>query len=110
MNILEMYKKLSKEDKANLSIYCIYDSIYDVAKNEEVELDDKIVTDIQELTYNLYLDDARNLSLSQIAYFITECYIENETFLDKVKDFDYDDILEAVENDNYDFYKDEIER
>ena len=53
MNILKMYKKLSKEDKANLSIYCIYDSIYDVAKNEEVELDDKIVTDIQELTYNL---------------------------------------------------------
>lgn len=38
MNILEMYQKLPKEDKAHLTIYCIYDSIYSTAKEHNVEL------------------------------------------------------------------------
>lgn len=112
MNILEMYKRLSKDDKSNLAIYSIYNSIYDVAKNENVEISDKVATDIQEFAYELYLDDEyRNLSASQISFFLTECYAKDETFLDKVKDIDYNYILEAVENDNSDFYKnDEMER
>ena len=40
MNILEMYKRLSKEDKGNLTIYCIYDSIYSIAESNNVEIDD----------------------------------------------------------------------
>jgi hypothetical protein len=111
MNILEMYKKLSKEDKANLTVYGIYDSIYNVARNEEIEISDKLATDIQELAYDLYLEDEyMNLSSSQIAYFLTECYAKDNTFMDKVDDIDYDDILQAVEDDDLDFYKDEMER
>ena len=41
MNILEMYKRLSKEDKSHLTVYCIYDSIYDVARNENTEISKK---------------------------------------------------------------------
>ncbi len=111
MNILEMYKRLSNEDKANLNIYCIYDSIYDVSKNEEINVDDETAINIQELSYNLYLDDEySNLSTSQIAYFLTECYAKDNSFIEKIKDMDYDDILQAVEDDNHDFYKEEIER
>ena len=33
MNTLEMYKKLSNEDKTNLTTYSIYESIYNMAKN-----------------------------------------------------------------------------
>ncbi len=112
MNTLEMYKILSDEDKSNLTIYCIYDGIYDAAKNENFEISDKVAMDIQEFAYELYLDDEfTNLPASQIAFFLTECYTKDEKFLDKVKDMDYDYILEAVENDNGDFYKDdEIER
>ena len=42
MNILEMYKRLSNEDKFHLTVYCIYDSIYDVAKNQDYEITDKV--------------------------------------------------------------------
>ncbi len=111
MNILEMYKRLSNEDKSNLTTYCIYDSIYDVSKNQGINIDDETVINIQEVSYNLYLDDEySNLSASQIAYFLTECYIKDSSFMEKIKNIDYDDILQAIENDNYDFYKEEMER
>ncbi len=104
MNILSMYKQLSNEDKANLTIYSIYNSIFDAARNEDVELSDKDAIDIQELSYDIYLDDEyRNLSSSQIAFFITKCYVNDNTFLEKLEDIDYKDILQAVEDDDYDF-------
>lgn len=112
MNKLEMYKRLSNEDKSNLTIYCIYDSIFDVVKNQNIEISDELAMDIQELAHDLYLDDEyRNLSASQIAFFLTECYAKDNTFIEKVEDMDYDDILQAVEDDDHGFYKDnEMER
>lgn len=112
MNILEMYKRLSKEDKANLTVYCIYDSIYDVSRNQGIDISDEVATNIQELAYDLYLDDEySNLSASQIAFFLTECYAKDNTFMEKVEDIDYDDILQAVEDDNHEFYlEEEMER
>lgn len=112
MNILEMYKRLSKEDKSNLTVYCIYDSIYDVARNNNIEISDELAMNIQELAHDLYLEDEYiNLSASQIAFFLTECYAKDNTFMDKVEDIDYDDILQAVENDNHEFYiEEEMER
>ena len=108
MNILEMYKRLSKEDKSHLTVYCIYDSIYDVARNESTEISDEVAVNIQQLAYDLWLDDEyMNLSATQIAYFLTECYVKDNTFMNKVDDIDYDEILQAVEDDDYDFYKEE---
>ena len=108
MNKLEMYKELSNEDKSNLTIYCIFDSIYDASRNNNADIDDDKVLDIQELSYELYLDDEYyNLSQSKIAYFITECYIKDDKFLDKVEDIDYSDILEAINDDDLDFYKED---
>ena len=83
----------------------------DVAKNEDINISDDIVTDIIELAYDLYLDDDyMNLSAPQFAFFLTECYAKDNSFMDKVADMDYSDILQAVDNDNYDFYQDEMER
>ena len=66
MNKLEMYKELSNEDKSNLAIYCIFDSIYDASRNNNADIDDEKVLDIQELSYDLYLDDEYyNLSQSK---------------------------------------------
>lgn len=112
MNILEMYKRLSKDDKSNLTVYCIYDSIYDVSRNQKIDISDEVATNIKEFAYNLYLDDEyRNLSASQIAFFLTECYAKDNTFMEKVEDIDYDDILQAVEDDNHEFYlEEEMER
>ena len=106
MNSLEKYKMLSNEDKTNLTIYCIYDSIYDVAKNEDIDISDDVVTDIKELAYDLYLEDEyMNLSAPQIAFFLTECYVKDNSFIDKMRDIDYSDILQAIDNDNNDLYK-----
>ena len=112
MNILEMYKRLSKDDKSNLTVYCIYDSIYAVSRNQKIDISDEVATNIKELAYNLYLDDEyRNLSASQIAFFLTECYAKNNTFMGKIENIDYDDILQAVEDDNHEFYlEEEMER
>lgn len=112
MNILEMYKRLSKDDKSNLTVYCIYDSIYDVSRNQKIDISDEVATNIKKLAYNLYLDDEyRNLSASQIAFFLTECYAKDNTFMEKIENIDYDDILQAVEDDNHEFYlEEEMER
>ena len=112
MNTLEMYKRLSNEDKTHLTVYCIYDSIYDVARNNNIEISDELAMNVQELAHDLYLEDEyMNLSASQIAFFLTECYAKDNTFMDKVEDIDYDDILQAVENDNHEFYiEEEMER
>ena len=112
MNTLEMYKRLSNEDKTHLTVYCIYDSIYDGAGNNNIEISDELAMNIQELAHDLYLEDEyMNLSASQIAFFLTECYAKDNTFMDKVEDIDYDDILQAVENDNHEFYiEEEMER
>ena len=112
MNILEMYKRLSNEDKGNLTIYTIYDSIYSSARNEEIELKDEVAKNIQELSYDLYIeDDNYKLSAQEIADFITRCYSNDYKFLEKIEDISYDDILEAIDNNDYDFYKNnEMER
>ena len=112
MNTLEMYKRLSNEDKTHLTVYCIYDSIYDVARNNNIEISDELAMNVQELAHDLYLEDEyMNLSASQIAFFLTECYAKDNTFMDKVEDIDYDDILQAGENDNHEFYiEEEMER
>lgn len=112
MNILEMYKRLSKEDKLHLTVYCIYDSIYETARNQDYEITDKVAVDLQELAYDLYIeDDGYKLSQSEIADFVTNCYINDNSFLDKIEDIDYSDILEAISYDDYEFYKvEDLER
>ncbi len=112
MNILEMYKRLSKEDKSNLTVYCIYDSIYDASRNQGIDISDEVAMDIQELAHDLYLDDEyKNLSAPQIAFFLAECYAKDNNFMEKVEDIDYDDILQAVEDDDHEFYlEEEMER
>ena len=90
MNTLEMYKRLSNEDKTHLTVYCIYDSIYDVARNNNIEISDELAMNIQELAHDLYLEDEyMNLSASQIAFFLTECYAKDNTFMDKVEAVSY---------------------
>lgn len=112
MNLLDNYKKLSKEDKGNLTMYQIYNSIYDTSSEYDYKISDDIVKDIGELSYDLYLEDEMyKLSSSDIAKFITEEYIDDNDFLDKIEDISYDKILEAIDDDDKDFYKDdEMER
>lgn len=106
MKKLDMYKRLSKDDKHNLITYCIYDTIYDVMRNENASLDDDIIEEIEDKSYDLYIeDDYYDLSHSKIAYFITECYIHDNNFLEKINDISYNDILEAINDDDYDFYE-----
>lgn len=106
MDILEQYKKLSNEDKRNLNRYCIFNSIYDVARNENFDISDELVLEIQEISYDLSLEDEDyNLSETQISDFITTCYIKDNDFLEKLNDMDYSNILGAINDNDSDFYK-----
>ena len=112
MDILERYKQLSNEDKSNLTIYTIYDSIYDVSRNREISFEDEVVKEIQEIAYDLYLsDEYYNLSSSSIAYFLADCYASDKKKKKKIENMDYWDILEAIDNNNIDFFKvEELEK
>ena len=106
MRQLEMYKRLSKEDRKNLITYCIYDAIYDVMRNENTILDDNTVDGIKDVVYDLYVeDDIYNLSQSEIAHFITECYINDNNFFKLIDNISYSDVLEAINDKAYDFYR-----
>ena len=111
MNILERYKNLPDEDKKHLTIYCIYDEIYSSAQNNGFEISDEAAISIQEKSYDLYINDEYgHLSSQEIAYFITDCYSKDNSFLEKLEDFDDYIILQAIEDYNMDFYKeDELE-
>jgi hypothetical protein len=105
MNILEKYKNLSAEDKGNLTIYSIYNDIYDSARNSNFNISDKDAMSIQETAYQLYLDDeCYHLSAPEIAYFLTDCYAHDKNFISEMDDFDSDEILEAVDEYNLNFY------
>lgn len=108
MNTLEMYKRLSREDKNNLTAYCIYDSIYTVSKNNDCELSDDEVERLKELSHYVYLkDEYYNFSSARISDFLTECYTDHKIPLETMEDASWSDILEAVDNEDYEFCMEE---
>ena len=111
MNILEKFKNLSNEDKKHLSIYCIYNEIYGSAESNNFDISDEDAMRIQEISYELFLNDKYGCSSApNIAYFLTDCYSKDSLFLNKLDDFEDYQILEAVEDYNLNFYKeDELE-
>ena len=115
MNKLEMYKRLSQEDKDNIVMYSIYNYIYDVAKNMNCNVPDNEVERLANLSYNVYLDDSTyDFSCDRITYFIADCYFSVNASLDTIEKCDYDSILDAIDSydSNYDFISknEEIER
>lgn len=112
MNKLEMYKKLSNDDKSSLTVYSIYRSIYIIAKNLDKVIDDNSVQRICDLSYHLYLkDDSYNFSESRIADYLTNGYLDENISLDKMEEIDRFRIYEGIESDTYDiFFNEEKER
>lgn len=112
MNKLEMYKRLSNEDKSNLTAYCIYDSIYINARNSDKEISDEDVERIYELSHYLYLkDEYYDFSSSKIADYITIGYLDNNISLDKLEEVDRTDMYMGIDNDDYDWLlENEMER
>lgn len=107
MNVLEMYKKLSATDKKHLSEYCIYNSIYTIAKGTDYEISDEEVERIKELSHYIYLkDEYYNLSPSRISDFISECYIVNKVPLEKLEEASWSDTIEAIDNENFEYSND----
>ena len=115
MNKLEMYKRLSQEDKDNLVMYSIYNVIYDAAKNHNSNISDIEVDKLANLSYDIYLDDSTyDFPWDRITYFIADCYLEGNASIDVMERCGYDDILDAIDSydSNYDFISknEEIER
>ena len=48
MNILDRFKKLPDDDKKHLTLYCIYNEIYNSAQNNNFEITDEDAMTIQE--------------------------------------------------------------
>ncbi len=110
MKKLEMYKKLSEEDKKNLTSYCMYRSIYAIARNYNKELSDDEIEELEELANYIYLkDEYYNFSDARISDFLTECYIEKGVSLNKLGEQSWHDVLEAIDNNNLDFINDNEE-
>lgn len=108
MNILDRFKKLPDDDKKHLTIYCIYNEIYNSAQNNNFEITDEEAMTIQEKSYDLYINDNYgHMPASEIAYFITDCYSKDNSFLEKIDDLEDYQILQAVEDYDLNFYKED---
>lgn len=111
MNTLEMYKELSKEDKSNLSTYAIYDSIYNIAKNEDYDISDDEVERLKDIVEYVWLkDDYYHYSTNRIGDFLTECYVKHYIALDQIESTSWSDILDAIDNDDQKFLNNDMER
>lgn len=110
MKKLEMYKKLSEEDKNNLTSYYIYKSIFTIAKNYDKELSDDEVERLEELANHIYLkDEYYNFSSGRISDFLTQCYVEKGISLDKLEEQSWNDVLEAIDSNDLTFISDNEE-
>lgn len=108
MNSLINYRKLSKEDKRDLTDYIIYRSIEDNARERDITLSDDVITDIKEIALDFYLDDcSSNLSVSRITDFITINYLDNNITLEELNEVDRQDLYEAIYEDCIEMIKDE---
>lgn len=112
MNEMERFNKLDQEDKDNLTTYMIFNETIDILKIDDKEININDILEIKDLVMEVYLDDEYyNYSPTKIAAFITYCYIDNNCSLKNIENTNNYDILNAIECDDYDFYKDdELER
>ncbi|MBQ9072300.1 MAG: hypothetical protein IJY25_04015 [Bacilli bacterium] len=101
MKSLELYKKLSREDNLYLNDYLAYQSIYDCARNRNITLDDKVVTDLKEIIIDYYTEDSQwHFSVPRIADFISTHYLDDDITLDELGEIHYTDMFDAIENDS----------
>lgn len=108
MSLYEKYKNLSNDDTDNLLKYVIYDSIIDISRENNIVLSENEIEKLQSKSYGLYIeDDYYKLSPIAISDFITQCYIKDNDFLNKIDLLKNEYIYDAIENNNYNFYKDE---
>lgn len=112
MNSLNNYRKLSDEDKRDLTDYIIYRSIEDNCNEKSMTLSDNEIIDIKEVALDFYLDDcSSNLSVSRITDFITINYLDNNITLEELNEVDRQDLYEAIYEDCIEMIKnDELER
>lgn len=110
MNSLINYRKLSKENKRELTEYLIYRSIEDNCREHKKELDDEKILDIKELAYDFYLDDCYGkLSITSITDFIINNYLDNNITLEELQDADYADLYSAIDEDCIELIKEQEE-
>lgn len=112
MNSLNNYRKLSDEDKRDLTDYIIYRSIEDNCNEKSMTLSDNEIIDIKEVALDFYLDDCSgDLSVSRITDFITINYLDNNITLEELNEVDRQDLYEAIYEDCIEMIKnDELER
>ena len=112
MNSLNNYRKLSDEDKRDLTDYIIYRSIEDNCNEKSMTLSDNEIIDIKEVALDFYLDDcSSNLSVSRITDFITINYLDSNITLEELNEVDRQDLYEAIYEDCIEMIKnEEIER
>lgn len=100
MNSLDLYKKLSREDKLYLNEYLAYQCIYDNARNRKIELDDKVVDELKDVVMDYYHSDTQwFLSVPRLADFISTHYLDDDITLEEINEIDWTDMMEAIEND-----------
>jgi len=101
VNSLERYKKLTREDNLYLNEYLAYQSIYDCARNRNIILEDKVITDLKEIIIDYYTEDNQwYLSVPRIADFISSHYLDDDITLDEIREIHYTDMFDAIENDS----------
>lgn len=102
----ELYKKLTKEDKAYLEDYIIYRDINDCINEKGIKLEDDEIIDLKEIILNFYNEDSvDNFPLTHTTQFITSNYINKNITMEELRDNSYYSIYKAIEEDNIEYMK-----
>lgn len=73
-------------------------------KYTQATIIDDDIERIAELSYRIYLkDEWHDYPRERISDFITDCYLSSNASLDTIEKYNCIDILEAINNDNFDF-------
>ena len=100
MNSLEMYNKLSKEDNQFLEHYVVYRDIYDIAKENNIEISNDEIVDLREFIMD-YFQDVKNFRLNEITQFVAGIILNKYITLEQLKQCSNFEIYEAIDDDDF---------
>lgn len=114
MYSLEAYRKLSDEDKNNLTYYNIYNDIENNCNERSMKIDDATMVELKDIIYDYYIEDCYcNFPIGRITDFISSNYLDGNASLEELKEANYSLMYDAIENDCIDLIKkqsEELER
>lgn len=97
MKSLNKYKSLSDIEKSYINSFVAFNSIFNKTNELEVELPEDDIVLMKDIVLNVYeKDDSYGYSVSDIADFLINNYLDEDITLEDIKSCPTDRVLQAI--------------